>query len=257
MSRGQKIEQLLRKSRFFWLSWVVFGASCAGFSSEKQGEFGGNLGFLRSFYLAPQIQGESNHYIDLWEGQKLRAIISINGLTNNHTLFVNSHGKGMSGGRFAFYPHQSLGWPGGEAPCYSAADLAAIVGEAHIQNIHNIVLAACNAEGTLSATDLRRCFPNATNIVHSARGELGYQAMFLQAIVNNSWNIKPVYEWCERNGQGQFEYITGLTPPPGAKRFAPYVAEIFRSGANDPFQVQRAGRELLDPERRRILTSTR
>jgi hypothetical protein len=81
--------------------------------------------------------------------------------------------------------------------------------------------------------------------------------MFLQAIVNNSWNVKPVYEWRERNQQGEFEYITGPVPSPGAKRFAPYLAEMFRPGADTPFRVQRAGRELLDPDRLRNLTSTR
>ena len=65
MSQGQKSEQLLRNGWLLWLALLAFGTSGIAYSSERQGEFGGNLGLLRSFYLAPQIQGESNHYIDL------------------------------------------------------------------------------------------------------------------------------------------------------------------------------------------------
>ena len=124
-----------------------------------------------------------------------------------------------------------------------------MVGPGAVTNIHNLVLAACNAEGVLSTKELRKYFPNATNIVHCVAGELGYQPMFLQAIMSCSWTIKPVYEWRERNEKGQVQYVTGHTPVHGAKRLAPYTAELFRPGAEEPFRVQRAGRELLDPQR--------
>ena len=80
-----------------------------------------------------------------------------------------------------------------------ARDLAAAVGSGNVSNIHNLVLAACNAEGALNTRELRKFFPNATNIVHCVAGELGYQPMFLQAILNYSWTINPVYEWREQN----------------------------------------------------------
>ena len=112
-----------------------------------------------------------------------------------------------------------------------------------------------NAEGALSTKELRKVFPNATNIVHCIAGELGYQPMYLQAIVNSSWAIKPVYEWREKNDRGEFQYVTGHTPVDGAKRFAAYTAELFRPGIDEPFRVQRAGRELLDPDHFRTMAS--
>jgi hypothetical protein len=236
---------------------MSLGMSLLSHAADKRGEFGGDLGFLSSCYSPPQVPGESNFFIDMWEGQRLRAAISLNRMTNNHTLFVNSHGKALDNRRFAFYPHQTLLREGFDVPYYSAGDIADVIGYANARAIHNIVLAACNAEGTFSTADLRRYFPYATNIIHSASGELGYQAMFLQAIVNPSWNVKPVYEWCERNEKGEVEYITGPVPIQGAKRFAPYMAEIFRLGANEPFRVQRAGRELLEPEQPRTMTSNK
>jgi hypothetical protein len=96
--------------------------------------------------------------------------------------------------------------------------------------------------------EIRKAFPNATNIVHCAAGELGYQAMFIQALVNHSANVKPVYEWSERNERGEVEYYTGPAPTRNSKRFAPYVAELFTPGCEKPFALLRAGRELLDPQ---------
>jgi len=100
----------------------------------------------------------------------------------------------------------------------------------------------------LDTQEIRKAFPNATNIVHCASGELGYQAMFFQALVNHSSKVKPIYEWAERNSRGELEYFTAPVATRNAKRFAPYIAELFMPGAMKPFAVQRAGRELLDPD---------
>jgi len=224
-------------------------------ADHQTGEFGGDLNLLRSFVMPARSPAESNWFVDMWEGQTLQSILSMHGLTNNHALFVNCHGKRISSGRFAFYPHQSLLKPNTAPPYYSAADLATVLGPARVRSVHNLVLAACNAEGALSVKEFRKVFPNATNIVHSAAGELGYQPMFVQAIVNSSWNVRCVYEWREKNDRGEFQYVTGHTPVDGAKRFAAYTAELFRPGSDEPFRVQRAGRELLDPDHFRTVAS--
>ena len=252
MSRDKQIRTAVLRQRWVALiSLIVYGLTAPANASEERGDLGGDFRLLRSSLISPRVAGESNFFIDMWEGQNLQAVVAVNGLTNNHTLFVNCHGKYLSeGGRaghFAFYPHQSLIKTDAETPYYSVRDLATVVGAANIPTIHNLVLAACNAEGALSTKELRKFFPNATNIVHCVAGELGYQPMFLQAIMNCSWTIKPVYEWREQNEKGQVQYVTGHTPTHGAKRLAPYTAELFRRGVEEPFRVQRAGRELLDP----------
>ena len=214
-----------------------------------EGELGGDLAFLREYCTKPESAQETNYYIDLWEGQHLQSIASLNGLTNNHALFINSHGKRSDSGQYVLYPHQSLLSKSAAPPSYSPADLARVLGDSAVSNIHNIVLSACNAEGALSTKEILKAFPNATNVIHSAAGELGYQAMFLQALVNHSSKVKPVYEWAERNERGELEYLTGPAPYRNSKRFAPYVAELFTPGSTKPFAVQRAGRELLEPQR--------
>ena len=252
---SRRIQFRRREVRIGFLTLIGVLVALIVRGAEPRGELGGDLQLLSSFVLPSRTAGESNDYIDMWEGQTLRSIVSLHGLTNNHALFVNCHGKRISSGRFAFYPHQSLLKPGMAPPYYSAADLGGVLGAARARNIHNLVLAACNAEGALSTRELRKVFPNATNIVHCVAGELGYQPMYLQAIVNSSWSIKPVYEWREKNDRGEFQYVTGHRPVDGAKRFAAYTAEIFKPGAEEPFRVQRAGRELLDPDHFRTMAS--
>jgi hypothetical protein len=216
---------------------------------DESAEPEGDLDLLRRFYTTPRDPQESNYFIDLWEGENLRTVTSIHGLTNNRTLFVNSHGKRTADGGYALYPHQSLLSKDRSVPYYSMADLAGIMGKSAVSNINNIVLSACNTEGALNAKEIRKSFPNATNIVHCAAGELGYQAMFFQALVNHSSKVKPIYEWAERNDRGEIQYLTAPVPNRNAKRFAPYVAELYTPNGTKPFSVQRAGRELLDPER--------
>ena len=234
---------------------LALGIHLPARSADVKGEFGSDLRLLSSFFTPARVPGESNYYIDMWESQNLQSIVSLNGLTNNHALFINCHGKRVGSGRFALYPHQSLVASGAEPPCYSVGDIAATMGFAHALDVHNLVLAACNAEGALSTKELRKFFPNATNIIHCEPGELGYQPMYLQAILNCSWTIKPIYEWRERNEKGQVQYVTGHVAVNGAKRLAPYTADIFVPGIEAPIRSQRAGRELLDPEQLRTMAS--
>src|SRR5258706_3291645 len=246
MLPDEHIQSPVARSATFLVLIFLISLALTVKATDQRGEFGADLRFLSSFWKPAQTPGESNYFVDMWEAQNLRAILASNGLTNNHTLFVNCHGKRISNGRFAFYPHQSLVKAGSLIPYYSVGDLATLVGCDRLPDIHNLVLAACNAEGALSTRELRQFFPHATNIVHCMEGELGYQPMFLQAIINYSWTVKPVYEWSERNEKGELQYVTGHNPVHGAKRLAPYTAELFCPGVDKPFRVQRAGREILD-----------
>jgi len=214
------------------------------------GEFGSPLGFLRQHYSPPQAPGESNYFIDLWASQELRTLVMACNLTNNHALFVNSHGKSLAtrrGTQYAFYPHQSLLGSKEAAPPYSAADLARVLGAESAGGIHNLILSGCNLEGAFSPQELRKCFVNATNIVHMAAGELGYQSMFRQLLISPSWKIEPIYETSAKNRSGKVEYFTGHAPSAKATKLSPYIAESFEAGAINPFRTQRAGREILSP----------
>lgn len=219
-------------------------------TESAQGEFGGDLNYLQKFYTTPRTPGESNHYIDMWAGQKIREKITAGGLTNNHALFVNSHGKRIlteAGPCYAIYPYESLVPCGEEIPYYSPADLARIVGPVHAPKIHNILIAGCNAEGSFKPAEFRKYFVNATNVTYVVGGELGYQPMFLQAALSHSSNIRPLYETSRTNDLGELEYHLGKTPAPKATRLSPYIAALFRRGAVKPFKTQIAGREILQP----------
>ena len=215
-----------------------------------QGEFGADLEFLQQHYNPPRAPGESNHFIDLWEGQTLRSLASACNLTNNHALFVNSHGgriRTARGWQYAWYPHRTL-LSTEKTSNFSAADLAHIVGPSSAPQIHNIILSGCNAEGAFKCNDLRKYFVNATNIVHMPAGQLGYQSMFLQVLTNPSAVIQPLYETRTRDSQGKATYYLGRTFSLKATRLSPYVAELFNPGQNRPFRTQIAGRELLASE---------
>jgi hypothetical protein len=219
-------------------------------STSMRGEFGSDLGYLAKFYTPPQEPGESNHYIDLWAGRNIRTLAIAAGLTNNHALFVNSHGKSVLTGRgirFAFYPHERLLGPDEKAPHFSSGDLARILGSANAGTIHNILIAGCDSDGAFRSDELRRHFVHATNITHVASGALGYQEMFLQAFVAHSANIKPVYETTSTDAAGHWVYHLGNCPLPHAKKLSPYVSDLFRPGEKEPFRRQVAGREILVP----------
>lgn len=226
-------------------TWTALAAS-----DLPRGEFGGDINQLRRCYVAPELPEEGNCYFELWEGQRTRPAVLASGLLDARTLFINSHGKAIrSAGktRFALYPHETLAKAGRKASYYSARDLAMVIGPERAAQIHNILIAACNAEGAFDAAELRRHFVNATNITHAAAGELGYQPMFLQTFLAESDNIRPLYEVAHRGAMGAREYLITAQPRERATRFAPYIAELFEPGAKRPFRRQIAGRELLDP----------
>lgn len=169
----------------------------------------------------------------------MRVIAPGSGLTNNHALFINSHGKGVKtkgGVRHVFYPHEEIG--NGE---FFIEDIAAAVGAENVAKIHNIVISACNVDSSFNPKEVRTHFPNATNIIHSAAGQAGYQEMLFQLLLAESSQIETLYQ--SRDDDDDFE-ITN-TPVRGSKRMAPYVATLFRPGNSEPYGTQKAGRELL------------
>ena len=218
-------------------------------SRAERGEFGGELAWLAERYSPPVAPGESNYYFQMWDGPTIRALTTSSGLTNNHALFINSHGKGIVRGltaRYAYFPHQALLDPSKNAPCYSAGDLARMIGPANVGQIQNILIAGCDTDRAFRAAELRKYFVNATNITHAAPGQFGYQPMFLQAVLNLSAAIQPLYETREKSASGRIEYFMGAEPARHATQLSPYVADLFRRGENDPYRTQLAGRELLD-----------
>lgn len=196
---------------------------------------------LKEHLVAPSVKGESNFYLDLWQPPKMRVIAPGSGLTNNHALFINSHGKGIktkSGRGFVFYPHADIGQ--GE---FSIADIAAAVGAENVAKIHNVVISACDTDSAFDAKQVRKHFPNATNIVHSARGQAGYQEMLFQMLLADSSEVETLYQ--TRLPDGDFEMTN--KPVPGGKKMWPYIATLFRPGKAEPYRIQKAGRELLTP----------
>lgn len=216
-------------------------------AAPKQSRSG--LEMLEQFHTPPRGPGESNHFIDLWPGLKIRDFARECGLTNNHALIVNSHGRAVGallGSRYRFYPHDALLQPRQKRPYFSAADLARVLGPASTSRIHNILIGACNEEGAFSSRELRRHFVNATNITHMAEGERGYQPMFLQAIAGCSGQIEPLYETPVHTAGRAPEYQIGNEPRPGSTKLSPYVADLFLPGAKEPFQTRIAGREIIE-----------
>lgn len=219
-------------------------------SAAASGEFGGDLSMLKRWHSGPQSEGESNHYLDLWSPGALRKLAEVQGLTNNHALFVDSHsrsGYGWSGTRHGFYPHQSLLGAGNEPPSYSARDFAALLGPTEAAKIHNILLAGCNEDASLRPAEFRKHFINATNITYMMPGKLAYKPMFYQAITEPSSAIRLLYgKTTLRSGEITKASIS-VTPSEGAKPLGHFIADLFLPGATKPFRTQRAGRELLDP----------
>ena len=194
---------------------------------------------LKQHLVGPAIEGESNFYLDLWQPPKMRIIAPGSGLTNNHALFVNSHGKGIKskeGRRFVLYPHEDIGK--GE---FTLRDLATAIGADNVDKIHNVIISACNTESAFNPKDVRKYFPNATNIIHSAPGEAGYQEMLFQVLLADSADVETVYQ--TRDADGEFDFTNH--PVPGATKLSPYIATLFRPGKSEPYRTQKAGRELL------------
>ena len=233
---------------FLWtLALAVLTDSAS--AAAKRGELGANLADLRRFYTPPQVKGESNYYVDMWDGHALREIVQSAGLTNNNALFVNSHGKGLAVGRdkrYVFYPHRKLLSYRQTVPHFSIGDLAGLLGS-KAASIQNIVVAGCDLENAFDAQEMRLYFPNATNITHVVSGQPGYQPMFLQAIFSPSQSIETLYEMAERNPNGATQYRITAKPTGRAVKLSPYIAELFRPGVRQPYRSQIAGRELLQP----------
>jgi hypothetical protein len=195
--------------------------------------------FLKQHLVGPNVKGETNFYLDLWEPPKMRVIAPASGLTNNHALFINSHGKGVKtkrGLRYILYPHEEVG-----TDKFFIQDIAAAVGTHNVAKIHNIVISGCNTDSSFSTKEIRKYFPNATNIIHSAPGQAGYQEMLFQLLLSDSSQIETLYQ--SRDDDDELE-ITNR-PVPGSTRMAPYVASLFLPGKPEPYRQQKAGRELL------------
>ena len=194
---------------------------------------------LKQHLVGPTVKGESNYYLDLWQPPRMRVIAPSSGLTNNHALFINSHGKGIKtkeGIRFVFYPHEEIGK--GE---FSIADIAFAIGAENIARIHNLVISACNTDSAFDVAEVRKYFPNATNIIHSAPGQAGYQEMLFQMLLADSSQIETLYQ--SRGNDDDFEMTNH--PVRDSKKLAPYVATLFMPGKSKPYRTQKAGRELL------------
>ena len=137
-----------------------------------------SLDFLRRHYSPPEQPGDSNYFIDLWAEASLSTFARECRVTDNHALFINSHGGSATGqGRgYLYYPHESLLRPGEKIPHYSAADFAAVLGPENAARIHNILVSGCDADGAFSAGELRRHFVNATNVpleLYEVDGSMG------------------------------------------------------------------------------------
>jgi hypothetical protein len=228
-------------------------------SPSSIGEYRGDLDFLRDCHTGPDTEGGSNHYFDLWRPGALPVLARVHGLTNNHALFVDSHGKaGCShrGSGYGYYPNDAVLDPGQKVSYFSAGDFAAVLGPTATAQIHNIVLAGCNEEGRFRSGEFRRHFINATNITYMSPGELSFKPMFYQAITQPSDEIKPLYGKLRRCDGGRVETEILDRPAPGAQPLGSYVSDLYLPGASKPFRTQKAGRELLDPDAR-VLRSLR
>ena len=245
MLEPSEIRRLLFALAVLLLGMVLALSEAVG---VERGQYGGNLNFLRKHHTAP-ASGESNHYIDLWTPGALPVLARVNGLTNNHALFVDSHGQGgcVPGNGYGFFPQQSLVPAGTRTPYYSISDLAATLGTAAAQSIHNVVLAGCNEEGRFDSREVRRYFPNATNVTHMVAGQLAYKPMYYQAIVHRVEDIRPLYGLNTRQRAGRVETRIVNEPTPGAKPLGNYVADLYLPGGRAPFRTRPAGRDLLEP----------
>ena len=245
MLEPSEIRRLLFALALLLLGMVLALSEAAG---AERGQYGGNLNFLRKHHTAPAA-GESNHYIDLWTPGALPVLARVNGLTNNHALFVDSHGQGgcAPGNGYGFFPQQSLVPAGTRTPYYSISDLAATLGTAAAQSIHNVVLAGCNEEGRFDSREVRRYFPNATNVTYMVAGQLAYKPMYYQAIVYRVEDIRPLYGLNTRTRAGRVETQIVNEPTPGAKPLGSYAADLYLPGGRAPFRTRPAGRDLLEP----------
>ncbi|MDB6032216.1 MAG: hypothetical protein JWM16_2554 [Verrucomicrobiales bacterium] len=231
----------------------VFLAGCAtqsspGFFSQtfstapRTGEYGADLNLLRECMRGPSNLKESNYFVDLWDNGELRDYARDHGLTNNHALFVISHGGGIHtllGPRYAYFP-ELKGAVSKSKALFSARDLAQVLGPNGVAGIHNLVIAGCNFENTFSSAELRLLFPNATNVVHSLPGKNAHETLFRHALIYPSRDVRTLYSQPDNFQAGTFDERWR------AKKAQPYIAELFLPGALLPYKIQTAGRELLE-----------
>ena len=168
-------------------------------------------------------------------------------LTNNRSLFVDSHGKSGPNG-YRFYPNAGLVKAGETTPFYSLRDLARVMGPQQALNIHNVLLAGCNTEGRLRSSDVRRHFPNATNITYMAPGELAFKPMYYQAIVLPAAEIRCLYSSAHRTNEGRIECRITTSAVPDAQPLAAYVSDLYLPSARKPYSRVRASRERLESQ---------
>ena len=251
---GYRIESLLRVVVLLPIlaSLPVYGdpglTGNTGDLREIKGTFGADLNQLNRFYTPPIQPGENNHLFDMWAGPKLSLYTRGAGLTNNHALIINSHGVAAVSGhrrRHALCPHESLTATDASAPLYSPKDFARFLGPAVSDQIHNIVLSACDAQALFEPGIWRAAFANVTNIIHVPAGEAGYQPMFLQVLFSHSTEIEPLFEVKRKMRLGTRAYDIQREAARRSKRLPPYIADLYRPGGREPYRKQIAGRELL------------
>jgi hypothetical protein len=108
------------------------------------------------------------------------------------------------------------------------------------------VLAGCNAEGRFRSAEVRRHFPNATNITYMTPGELAFKPMYYQAIVLPAADIRPLYAKAHRTNEGRIEAPICTTPSAETRALGVYVADLYLPAASKPYRTVPASRELLD-----------
>ena len=227
----------IRKGAFSAIFLFLCSSAATLQAGPRWGEFGGSLDYLRSCYMPPLSPGESNFYIDMLDGSFRRFAIA-HGLTNNHALFVVSHGKALQtdfGLRYAFYPEKSSY----RVPSFSAGDLARLIGPANARQIQILVLAGCNRENLLSLRELKRYFPNAATIIHALPGTDANLASFWEMLAYRSQDLAAL--------RSPHDLAARHFGPAGFSKGSPYVADLYQPGARTPYRRQIAGRELFTP----------
>jgi len=238
----------------YLVAGLILATSClAGHGEDRahdlRGDWGGHLSLLHARLAGPHVSGESNWVLDFWNGPPLAALAKGHGLTNNHALIIDAHGESRrtpAGRDFVLVPHRDLVGPAPVADAFSFRDLARMLGPERLK-IHNLILSACNRDGSFDARSVRRCFPAVTNIVHLPAGELGFKPTFYQALFRRSSQIGSIFgRKVERGAPGEF-YELDESSTPESRPLRPYVAELFLPRANKPYRITRAGREILEP----------
>lgn len=161
--------------------------------------------------------GPSDYYIDLWGADNILAHIKEHGLTNKHALYVDSHGLD-SFSYFVIRPDNRV-TNGKTPPWYRIKDIANSIGNDRT-NIHNLYFAACNTGNAFDLDEVRKHFPNATNIVHMPGKWKGRTDFFLDSIIGFPKDI-----------------------PDG--RYRAYWAELYMPGGKKPYRTVVANTSLL------------